>query len=96
MTKPIDTNLKGSEKQVAWAEEIRAKMAECLSGMLEDSRKRYSDDAFEAHKKVFEAKVWAKLEGVTDAKWFIDHRGYISDKMTGNDKVWLLKLVSEL
>lgn len=96
MAKEITTNLNGTEKQVAWAEDIRKAMADTLSSMLEDSRSRFDADGFAAHEKAFDAKVWSKLEAVTDAKWFIDHRRYVKDNMSGNDKLWLVKLVSEM
>jgi len=73
-------NLKGSEKQVAWAEEIRK---ECFKEI--GSTKIDPSQDQEKSKKIFDlfkrCEEW--LENIEDAQWWIDNRGAKTGKEWG-------------
>ena len=72
--------MKGSEKQVKWAEEIKSEIIEKLrdeiswyEGLV--SRAKDTEKREKAETLLGEAqKSLAKVETIEDARWFIDHR----------------------
>jgi hypothetical protein len=81
----------GTEKQVAWAEKIRAEVLEKLQDEISwyeglVSRAKDAEKREKAEALLGEAqKALAKVEAIEDARWFIDHR-------TGSTK----KIVQEI
>lgn len=57
----------GTEKQIKWAEDIKAKTLKALNL----NKRGDSQDAAPSYDAVA-----AKLEGMTEAKWWIEHRNY--------------------
>lgn len=80
------TNLTGSEKQVAWAEDIRAKMAELFKAERDRNvaraEERFADNTARLkklvarHDGILEDRM-AALGEIKTAKWFIDWRGAV-------------------
>lgn len=62
--------LTGSEKQVAWAEDIREKM---FAGAVEALKKSYKEGNTPEGIGFME-KVIRDIQDITSAKWFIDNR----------------------
>ncbi len=73
----MDTNtlptLTGSEKQIAWAEDIRSKALVELQPL----EAKVAAHPEQTHPNIIELKSGiALLKAVADAKWWIDHRDY--------------------
>lgn len=66
------TKLNGSEKQVRWAEEIKAKRLEEVRNWVSEVAK--AEGAGDAEAAAFLAKVEEVLAGQTEAGWWIDTR----------------------
>ena len=72
------TTLTGTEKQIAWANDIRAKMIESLKTFRAEWLNAYRNNT-EAQDKVNSQcdeieTVFASMTETKDAKWFIDYR----------------------
>jgi vacuolar-type H+-ATPase subunit E/Vma4 len=70
--------LEGTEKQVAWAEDIRSKMFKSLESYIEMYRDQVAkmNASAEDKKRVNDGldKVLSSAAGIVDAEWFIDNR----------------------
>jgi hypothetical protein len=71
------TNLRGSEKQIQWAEKIRAKWVEEGHEKIE---KNLIDAIIPVTKPEYQEKVAEIVENIKNidsAKWWIDNRSYL-------------------
>ena len=81
----INTNLNGSEKQVAWAEDIRTSIVANLDAHVARMSHVYDGEKYAEFVAKFDETFFGGLRKVEDAKWYIDHRWFT--KLTGNDIV---------
>lgn len=75
MTYEFSTNLQGTEKQVAWAEDIRQQIIDYYDKNLDHLMELHYDDESKVEKymKANEA-MRETAESIDSAKWWIDHR----------------------
>ena len=75
MTTEINTKLQGTEKQIAWAEDIRKGIIDYYDQKLNHMAEIHSDDEAKVEKytKAKEA-MHETAESIDSAKWWIDHR----------------------
>lgn len=75
MTYEFNTKLQGSEKQVAWAEDIRKNVIDYYDIKFDHLIQVHDDDEAKAEKyaKAKEA-MRETAESIDSAKWWIDHR----------------------
>lgn len=75
MTYEFNTKLQGSEKQIAWAEDIRKKVIDYYDEKLDHLMELHFDDdsKVEKYTKAKEA-MRETAESIDSAKWWIDHR----------------------
>lgn len=79
--------MKGTEKQVAWAEDIKRNMVSKFTERMEDTMRRakgLSADQTaiaEQRKAMAIAALNAKLDGIEDARWYIDNRDMSTDAL---------------
>lgn len=62
--------LKGTEKQVKWANDIRPKVITNFEKYIEDKKESSSIEKIKA--------AFEKMKTIDDAKWWIEHREYES------------------
>lgn|SRR5690606_10253652 len=69
--------LKGSEKQVRWAEEIKAAKITEMNAWLDEAAAEAGVSVEE--REAMRAKILEVMEGQVYASWWIDKRGYEID-----------------
>ena len=75
MNTAINTKLQGTEKQIAWAEDIRKTITDYYDQKLNHLAEIHADDETKVEKytKAKEA-MHETAESIDSAKWWIDHR----------------------
>lgn len=74
--------LTGSDKQIAWAESIRKPVAETLlrlDGLSRDHAAAHLSEQARGEVRDAVALIVSEVLGHTDARWWIDHRDYLSN-----------------
>ena len=68
--------LKGSTKQIAWAESIRASIMADFKGMIEAGREISRPPEMEAERKRKISAMWDWLSAQADSSWWIARRNH--------------------
>jgi 4-diphosphocytidyl-2C-methyl-D-erythritol kinase len=84
MTTEINTKLQGTEKQIAWAEDIRQTITDYYDQKLNHLAEIHADDEAKVEKytKAKEA-MHETAESIDSAEWWINHRKPLSIGLGG-------------
>lgn len=66
--------MKGSEKQVAWAESIKAEAQGYLKGLCSDAAQAFDQMGATARDQQLVLSMYEVVDAIDDAKWWIDNR----------------------
>jgi hypothetical protein len=67
--------LKGSSKQIVWAESIRQKFLDSIPSVRESLDKLLGRGSINAEKKAVAENAILRLQEIEESKWWIEHRG---------------------